>query len=73
MEEKVDDQIQKEKKIYEQLAFIHSILTQQTRYIVEEFEIAKDAALLITNMANELADRIKAAEGKTGVSEKVDE
>ncbi len=59
----------KEKKTYEQLAFIHQVLVQRTQYLVEEFEIAKDAALLITNMANELADRIKAAESELVANE----
>lgn len=51
-----------DKKIHSQLAFIHQILTQRTQYLIEEFEIAKDAAITITNMANQLADKIQAAE-----------
>ena len=51
--------LEEKKKTHEKLAFIHQVLTQRTEYYIEEFEIAKDAATMITNMANELADQIK--------------
>ena len=50
------------KRTYHQLSFIHQVLTQKSQYFVEEFEIAKDAAEMITKMANALADDIKAKE-----------
>ena len=48
------------KQTYEQLAFIHSILTQRTQYFLQEVDVAKDAAKTITDMANKLADQIRA-------------
>lgn len=48
------------KKTYEQLAFIHQILTQRTQYYLDEVDVAKDAARIVTDMANKLADEIKA-------------
>ena len=47
---------------YDQLAFIHSVLTQRTQYFLQEVDIAKEAAKTITDMANKLADEIKAQE-----------
>ena len=49
------------KKTYEKFTFIHSVLVQRTQFFVNEFEIAKEAAQLITNLANELSDKIQAA------------
>lgn len=54
--------LDQDKKVHAQLAFIHQVLTQRTQYLIEEFEIARDAALTITSMANQLADKIKADE-----------
>ena len=48
------------KKTYEKFAFIHSVLVQRTQFYVTEFEIAKDAAQLITTLANELSEKIQA-------------
>lgn len=62
------------KKTHEQLVFIHTILTQSTRYTLEEVDIAKDSARTITDMANKLADDIKAridAETGTQASQEV--
>lgn len=50
------------KKTYECLAFIHQVLTQRTQFFVEEIDIAKNSAKIITEMANKLADDIKAEE-----------
>lgn len=47
------------KKLHAQMAFVHQILTQSTRYDVNEFEIAKDAIRTITNQANALSEQIK--------------
>lgn len=47
------------KKTHSQLAYIHQIITQRTQFHIEEFEIAKDCAVTITDMANRLADDIK--------------
>lgn len=47
------------KTTHEQLVFIHSVLTQRTQYYLNEFDVAKDAARTITDMANKLADDIK--------------
>lgn len=49
------------KKTYHQLEFIHQVLTQRTSFNIDEFEIAKDATTTVTDMANKLADTIKAA------------
>jgi hypothetical protein len=54
--------LDQDKKVHSQLAFIHQVLTQRQQYFIEEFEIARDAALTITSMANQLADKIKAEE-----------
>lgn len=51
------DQLQ---KVHAQLAFIHQVLTQRTQFHIDEFDLAKDAARTITEMANKLADEIKA-------------
>lgn len=54
--------INNKKKTYECLAFVHEILTQRTQYFLSEVDISKDAAKIITDMANRLADDIKAEE-----------
>ena len=54
------------KKTHNQLAYIHQILTQRTQFNIEEFDIAKDCAATITDMANRLADEIK---GRTEANE----
>lgn len=54
--------INNKKKTYECLAFVHEILTQRTQYFLSEVDIGKDAAKIITDMANRLADDIKAEE-----------
>lgn len=48
------------KKTYEQLVFIHQVLTQRTQYFLDEVDVAKDAARVITEMANKLSDDIQA-------------
>lgn len=48
------------KKTYEQLAFVHQVLTQRTEYNIQEFEIAKESIKTITDMANKLSDQIRA-------------
>lgn len=48
------------KKTYEQFAFIHQILTQRTQYFIDEVDVAKDAARVITEMANKLSEEIQA-------------
>jgi hypothetical protein len=53
---------EQKKKTYEQLAFIHSIVTQRTQFFVDEFKVAEASARMLTDMANRLADEIKAAE-----------
>lgn len=60
MSEQLIPSIDQLKKTYEQLAFIHQILTQRTQYFLEELDLAKDAAKTVTDMANKLADEIKA-------------
>jgi 23S rRNA G2445 N2-methylase RlmL len=47
------------KKAYEQLAFVHQVLTQRTQFYIQEFEVAKEATKTITDMANKLSDQIK--------------
>lgn len=47
------------KKTYEQILFIHQILTQRTKYYLDEVDIAKDSAKTITDMANKLAEQIQ--------------
>lgn len=48
------------KKTYEQFRFIHQVLTQRTQYFLDEVDVAKDAARVITEMANKLSDDIQA-------------
>ena len=63
------------KKTHEQLAFIHSVLTQRTQYYLDEVDVAKDAAKTITDMANKLSDDIKSqidADNATVVTEPVE-
>ena len=48
------------KKIHACLVFIHQILTQRIQYFIDEFEISKDSAKMITEMANKLSDELKA-------------
>lgn len=64
MSEQSGPSVDQLKKTYEQLAFIHSVLTQRTQYFLEEVDVAKDAARTITDMANKLADEIKAKDVK---------
>ena len=45
-------------KTYAQLVFIHQALTQKGQYFVDEFEIAKDAIVMITSLCNELKAKI---------------
>lgn len=52
--------LDKMKKVYEQLVFIHQVLTQRTQYFLDEVDVAKDAARVITEMANKLSDDIQA-------------
>ena len=63
----VQHSIEQLKKTYEQLAFIHQILTQSTRYTLEEIDVAKDAAKTVTEMANRLSDEIKSREASEAV------
>ena len=57
-----------DKKLHDQLVFIHQVLTQSTRYDITEFEVAKDAIQTITTMANDLGEKIKAATPPESVS-----
>lgn len=52
--------LDEKKKLYTQMVFIHQRLTQTSQYFLEEFEVAKDSVKTITDMANKLADEIKA-------------
>ena len=56
-----NEELFKEKsKVYEQLAFIHEILTQRTQYFVSEFVICKDAITTLTSMTNTLKAEVDA-------------
>lgn len=52
-------------KLLSQLAFIHRRLTQTSQYFVDEFEIAKDSIVTITNMFNELKAQLDAEKAKS--------
>lgn len=52
--------LQDKQKILNQLAFIHQRLTQTNQYLVDEFEIAKDSIILVTNQFNELKKQVDA-------------
>jgi hypothetical protein len=54
--------INNKKKTHACLVFIHEILTQRTQYFLSEIDVGKDAAKLITEMANRLSDDIKEEE-----------
>lgn len=55
------------KSTHQKLAYIHQILTQSQTYRVEEFDYAKECILMITEMANKIAQQLesisKASEG----------
>lgn len=46
--------LSEKRKTLEQLQFIHQRLTQTSQYFMGEFDIAKDSAVLITDMFNKL-------------------
>lgn len=47
-------------KLYAQYVFVYQRLTQSSQYFIDEFDIAKDAIMTITKVANELQEKIKA-------------
>lgn len=50
------------KNTYEKLVFVHQALTQKNQYFIEEFEVAKSAIQMITEMANKIGQDIHAIE-----------
>ena len=58
--QRMEDLIKQKTKLLEQFAFVHAILTERTQYFVQEFAIAKDATVTITEMAKSLKAEIEA-------------
>jgi hypothetical protein len=52
--------IDDKKRAYECLAFIHQVMTQRTQFFLSEVDLAKASGQMITEMANRLADEIRA-------------
>lgn len=52
--------LEQKNKLFEQMVFIHQALTQKNQYFVSEFEVAKDAIVTITTIANDLKAQIDA-------------
>jgi hypothetical protein len=63
--------MESKKKLHAQFVFIHQVLTQSTRYDINEFDVAKDAIKTITEMANSLGQEIKDATPITAETEAV--
>ena len=61
------------RKLLSQLQFIHQRLTQTSRYFINEFDIAKDSIVSITNMFNKLQDEINAEQAALEESTNVKE
>jgi len=61
------------RKLLSQLQFIHQRLTQTNQYFVNEFDIAKDSIISITNMFNKLQDEINAEQASLEESQNVKE
>ncbi len=62
--------IEELKLTYQKLAFIHSVLTQKTTYYLEDFEVAKAATIMITDMANKISDDIRSIESAAATESK---
>lgn len=54
--------IQDLKNTYQRLVFVHEVLFQRSQFTVQEFDIAKDATVMITEMCNKLGAEIKSLE-----------
>jgi len=61
------------RKLLSQLQFIHQRLTQTSQYFINEFDIAKDSIVSITNMFNKLQDEINAEQASLEDSQNVKE
>lgn len=55
----MQDRLKDLSRTYEQLIFIHQILTQRTQYFLNEMDVAHDAAKTITEMANKVGEEFK--------------
>lgn len=66
------EELQAKQKLHAQLYFIHQVLTQSTRYDVNEFEVAKDAIVMITGMTNTIKSEIEAELAKEVQVEQVE-
>lgn len=56
------EDIQKSKDTYQILAFVHNKIVNSTQYYLEEVDVAKAAAKLLTDMCNKMSEDIEKAE-----------